>query len=241
MFDEIPLHVRPVCADDELRQVAALRSLAYRSAAPELADRLREPEPEDHLPGNVVFGAYDPSGALHGTVRVHTSAYRPLPLERSVQLPEGLMRPRAEATRLARGFRAHPMVKLALTKAFGGAAGATTQPSGAGLSFGVEAAEPRPSSRTAFWTTCLHRGVEVMVVAGRDPVHAQYERLLFSPVFPEWIPMAHAGGLPHKVLALAVEDALRGWRERAHPLLSFMVGDGVRIELPSEGFGVAAA
>ncbi|MEQ1567787.1 MAG: indole-3-glycerol-phosphate synthase [Myxococcota bacterium] len=35
----------------------------------------------------------------------------------------------------------------ALGEAFGGAAGATTQPSGAGLSFGVEAAEPRPSNR----------------------------------------------------------------------------------------------
>jgi hypothetical protein len=33
-----------------------------------------------------------------------------------------------------------------ILQAFGGAAGATTQPSGAGLSFGVEAAEPRPSS-----------------------------------------------------------------------------------------------
>ncbi|MEQ1567765.1 MAG: ATP-binding cassette domain-containing protein [Myxococcota bacterium] len=34
-------------------------------------------------------------------------------------------------------------------EAFGGAAGATTQPSGAGLSFGVETAEPGPSSREA--------------------------------------------------------------------------------------------
>ncbi|MEQ1568399.1 MAG: radical SAM protein [Myxococcota bacterium] len=36
-----------------------------------------------------------------------------------------------------------------VVEAFGGAAGATTQPSGAGLSFGVEAAEPSPSSREA--------------------------------------------------------------------------------------------
>ncbi|MEQ1565500.1 MAG: GNAT family N-acetyltransferase [Myxococcota bacterium] len=36
-----------------------------------------------------------------------------------------------------------------VTEAFGGAAGATTRPSGAGLSFGVEAAEPMPSSREA--------------------------------------------------------------------------------------------
>ncbi|MEQ1567973.1 MAG: NUDIX hydrolase [Myxococcota bacterium] len=38
------------------------------------------------------------------------------------------------------------------SEAFGGAAGATTQPSGAGLSFGVEAAEPRPSTREALAT-----------------------------------------------------------------------------------------
>jgi hypothetical protein len=49
--------------------------------------------------------------------------------------------------------------------------------------------------------------------------------MLFGDVFGknEFLPMAHVGGLPHRVMAKPVAVAHERWAAAGHPLLKFMV------------------
>lgn len=64
-----------------------------------------------------------------------------------------------------------------------------------------------------------------MVITARAPLDREYEGMLFEDVFEEreFLPMAHVGGLPHRVLAKDVMAARRRWEEAKHPLFQFMV------------------
>ena len=76
----------------------------------------------------------------------------------------------------------------------------------------------------AFYLYCMAQGIEYMVVAGRSPVDRQYMRLLFEDLFPErgYVPLRHAGNLPHRIMALDLTRAAGRWREAQHPLLEFV-------------------
>lgn len=76
----------------------------------------------------------------------------------------------------------------------------------------------------AYYLYCVEHAIEWMVICARDPLHKQYERLLFLDLTPEegFIPMKHIGGIPHKVLGFDVVNAERNWRENAHPLTNFV-------------------
>ena len=196
-FAQLPFLVRPIRPEvaAELEAVVALRSQAYGKHGPALGRALAVPEPDDAAPDCTVLAAFSKSsGEVQGTLRIHRNGLRPLPLEASVELPQQL-RPRrlAEVTRLARREGAHPMVKLALFK--------------------------------AFYLFCREHQTEVMLAAGRAPLDRQYEALLFEEVFPGagYLPMRHAGGLPHRVLMLEISHAFERWTSAAHPLLAFMV------------------
>jgi hypothetical protein len=191
----LPFYIRPVASADELAAVIALRAGAYGRRDPALGAQIAAPDPDDHATDCVVLAAVAKSGgAVEGTLRIHRNSLRPLPLEASVALPPALARRSlAEVTRLAKRSGADPLVKLALFK--------------------------------AFYQYCKAHRVEVMVVAGRAPLDQQYEALMFEDVFPDrrYIPMEHAGGIPHRVLALDVPRARSRWGSIAHPLLPFMV------------------
>jgi len=60
----------------------------------------------------------------------------------------------------------------------------------------------------AFTVFTLEQGIDWMVVAGRAPVNKIYDRLLFEDVYEtnKYFPMAHAGGLPHRVMSLCHRD-----------------------------------
>jgi hypothetical protein len=72
---------------------------------------------------------------------------------------------------------------------------------------------------------CLMQKVDWMIAAGRRPVDRIYDSLLFSDVDKqgEFYPMAHAGGLPHRVMCLSPVSAHTAWRECKHPLHKFVV------------------
>lgn len=192
----LPFLVRPIAPSvpAELEAVVALRSRAYGKHRPELGRALATAEPDDAAPDCTVLAAFAKgSGEVQATLRIHRNSLRPLPLEASVELPAPLPRRRlAEVTRLARRDGAHPLVKLALFK--------------------------------AFYLFCVEQQIEVMLAAGRAPLDRQYEALLFEEVFPGagYLPMRHAGGLPHRVLMLEIAGAFARWTAAAHPLLSFM-------------------
>ena len=76
----------------------------------------------------------------------------------------------------------------------------------------------------AFFQYCQQTGIEWMVIAGRSPIDRQYERLLFSDVFPGmgYVPLLHANNLPHRIMSFEVGSAQRRWSEANHPLFDFI-------------------
>jgi hypothetical protein len=65
-----------------------------------------------------------------------------------------------------------------------------------------------------------------MVIGARnEALIRNYRRLGFRDVLgpDDRVPLAHAGGLPHRILAFDVTAAERTWAEARHPLYAFMV------------------
>ncbi|MDH4192031.1 MAG: hypothetical protein OEW21_17730 [Betaproteobacteria bacterium] len=187
----MPFTVKIVRTETELSKAVQIRHAAYARHVPELAKLLREAEPYDHDEGAVVLLAESKlDGAPLGTMRVQTNLCRPLALEGSVELPDWLQGcVLAEATRLGVTLgRVGHLVKTMLFK--------------------------------AYFHYCLEMEVDWMVVAGRSPLDRQYDALLFSDVFPGrgYIPMQHAGNIPHRVLAMEPKSLEPIWREARHPL-----------------------
>jgi hypothetical protein len=137
----------------------------------------------------------DPGSVLLlGTMRIQTNLQQPLALEQSLLLPS-----RLRDAHLAEATR------LGVTQA--------------GVGRLVKTALFK-----AFYLYCVGRQVEHMVVTARPPIDRQYERLLFSEVFPGRgaIPIRHVGNLPHRVLSFELAAAQQRWAETRHPLLDFM-------------------
>ncbi|MEQ1719499.1 MAG: hypothetical protein ABL887_00065 [Nitrosomonas sp.] len=127
-------------------------------------------------------------------MRIHINRYSPLPLEKSVQLPEHLQKlVLAEAVRF-------------------------------GIVDGVGGQQARDALFKAFYRICLALQVDKMVVCARFPVHKRYLGLLFEDVFPsgEYIEMAHIGHVPHRLLMLQVDQAEPIWRENNHSLYPYV-------------------
>jgi hypothetical protein len=184
-----------VTSEADLVRAVQVRHAAYARHAATFAETLRAPEPLDRAPGTVVLIAQDKSdGAAVGTMRVQTNAFEPLVLEQSIALPDWLRSRRlAEATRLGVARGSiGPLVKNALLKA--------------GMMY------------------CRTAGVERIVIAGRAPIDRQYDALQFEDVYPGlgYIPLRHAGGMPHRILMLEVETARQRWAAAGHPLYQFV-------------------
>lgn len=191
----LPFTVRRVVSQADLLRAVGVRYAAYKRHAATFADGLRVPEPLDSAPGTVVLLAEEKSnGEALGTMRIQTNAFEPLVLEQSIALPDWLKKRRlAEATRLGVTHgRIGPLVKNALFKA--------------GILF------------------CRMAGVERIVIAGRAPIDRQYDELQFEEVYPGlgYIPLRHAGGLPHRILMLEVASARQRWAAVGHPLYEFV-------------------
>ncbi|MDO8299660.1 hypothetical protein [Lacisediminimonas sp.] len=193
--ERLPFTIRAVHSESDLLKAVRIRHSAYMRHVPGLAESLSEPEAMDHENGVVVMLAESRlDGSPLGTMRVQTNAYRPLTLERSVSLPEDLANSSlAEATRLGvTADRVGRMVKTALFK--------------------------------AFFMYCQQQNIEWMVIAGRSPIDRMYDRLLFADVYPEmgYIPLAHAGNMPHRIMSFEVGTARQRWEEAGHSLFDFV-------------------
>jgi hypothetical protein len=191
----LPFTVRLVQGESALQKAVALRHVAYARHLPEFAETLRFPEPADQEQGVVILLAESKvDGAALGTMRIHTNAYKPLPLESSVELPEWLhIAKLAEATRLAvTRDRAGQLVKTVLFK--------------------------------TYFQYCQALKIEWLVIAGRAPVDRQYDRLMFTEVFPDrgYVPLRHAGNLPHRIMYFHIATAENLWKLTRHPLYKFV-------------------
>ncbi|MEK8049054.1 hypothetical protein AACH10_02265 [Ideonella sp. DXS22W] len=188
--------VRLVRGERELHEVCAVRAHSYGHHVPELQAALQTPDATDRLPGTVVLVARDKaSGRAIGTARIQRNHPRPLALEASVVLPEPVARQtRAEITRLAIVPGADPLVRPMLVK--------------------------------ACYLYAVAAQIRWLVIGARsDSLIRIYRRLGFADLLPgaERVPLAHAGGLPHAVLAFDVVAAERTWHALQHNLYPFMV------------------
>lgn len=194
--ERLPFSVRIVRDEADLDKAVSIRHAAYERHIPAVAALLEKPEATDSEPGCVVLLAEAKlDGSPLGTMRIQTNRYRELALQQSVELPAWLQgSSQAEATRLGViGNRMGRLVKTALFK--------------------------------AYYQYCVLEGIEWMVIAARSPLDRQYEALLFQDVQPggEFVPMRHAGNIPHRVLAFNIERSEAVWSAAGHPLYDFVI------------------
>jgi hypothetical protein len=194
--ERLPFTVRVVRQEQQLYKAISIRQRAYGRHIPSLGEMLRAPEALDHDPDSVVLLAESRlDGEPLGTMRIQTNRSRPLTLESSVELPEWLQgRSLAEATRLGvTEGRIGRVVKTMLFK--------------------------------AFYQYCIAADIDWLVIGARSPLDRMYQALLFQEVFPGqgYIPLKHAGNLPHRILGFEMETAEARWREAKHPLFDLFV------------------
>jgi hypothetical protein len=191
---ELPFTVRLVATEEELHKAVRIRHATYARQIPALAAKLRYPESADTAPGVVNLLAQSKAGgAPVGAMRIQTNQFGPLLLEQSVALPM-----RLKETRLIEASR------------FG-----VTHEAGADL---VEMALFK-----ACFLYCKQIGAQWMLIAGRAPIDAQYESLMFEDIFPGlgFIPLLHADNLPHRIMSLSVTAAQERWAAAKHPHFDF--------------------
>ncbi|MBI5898584.1 MAG: hypothetical protein HZB40_05110 [Rhodocyclales bacterium] len=190
LTESLPFVIRCVRDEAELAKAVTIRRSAYGRHVPELATRFASPEESD-LDGSsrVLVALSKLDGMPLGSMRYRTNEARPLDVEQSVALPERL---RAmlltEATRLAVSQAAvGRVVKAMLLK--------------------------------AMFLQCEAGGIDCIVAAARTPMDRFYQWLYFEDVFPggEFIPMAHAGMIPHRVMVCDIVATKHRWKEVNHP------------------------
>lgn len=191
----LPFTIKLVRSQQDLDKAVQIRHEAYARHLPEFAQSLLRAERADYEPGVAVLLAESKlDGSPLGTMRIQTNRHRALTLEESVALPLELRDATlAEATRLGvTQASAGRLVKTALFK--------------------------------AFFLYCQMDRVDYMVIAGRAPIDRQYERLMFSDVFPDqgFVPLKHAGDLPHRIMSFEVATAQARWAAAKHPLYQFV-------------------
>lgn len=188
--------LRIASTGQDLADVAALRGQAYGHHVPGLAQAMALPDAADTAPGATVLLCRDKaSGRAIGSARIQRNHPLPLPIEASVALPPALAAlPRAEITRLAIAPGACSQVRPLLVK--------------------------------ACWMAAMASQVRLLVIGARSPALVRiYRHLGFADALDGAgpVPLAHAGHLPHQVLAFDVAGAERRWHGMQHPLYGFMV------------------
>lgn len=186
----LPFTVSCVRDETELAKAVAIRRTAYGRHLPDLAARFATAEPSDTDGSSRILIAISKlDGMPLGSMRYRTNENQPLDLEQSVALPDALRgRLLTEATRLAVTHNAvGRTVKAMLLK--------------------------------AMFRQCEMSGVECIVAAARNPMDRFYQWLYFEDVFAggEFIPMGHAGMIPHRVMVCDMAVTKRRWREVKHP------------------------
>ena len=196
MAEEIlPFTVRLVRDQKDLSKAVDIRQSAYARHLPEFAETLRVPESTDAQDGVVVLLAESKlDGSALGTMRIQTNRSGPLSLEHSVDLPDWL--------------RVRPLAEAARL----------------GVTDGKSGRLVKTMLFKAFFQYCQQTGIEWMVITARSPIDRQYERLLFSDVYPDmgYIPLLHVNNMPHRIMSFEIASAKARWAKANHPLLDFM-------------------
>lgn len=192
--ERLPFTIKIVQSEIELLKAIRVRHTAYGRHLPELGEALKEPEAMDFdADVTILLAESKLDGSPLGTARIQTNAFRPLSVERSIELPAHMQGHRlAEVTRLGvETGRIGREVKIALVK--------------------------------ASFMYCERNAIEWAIAAGRAPIDQQYEALLFSDLYQDqgFVPLKHAGNIPHRVMAFEIGTGHARWTAARHPLLDF--------------------
>ena len=191
----LPFTVRLVREQDDVRKAVSVRHAAYARHVPVMAEKLLHPEASDFEDGVAVLLAESKlDGAPLGTMRIQTNRFKALSIEQSIDLPDWL--------------RGRPLAEA----------------SRLGVELGRTGTFVKTVLFKAFYRYCVEQGIDYMVIAARAPLDRQYDKLLFSDIFPGagFMPMRHGGNLPHRALSFEVRTAEQRWAAAAHPMLDFM-------------------
>jgi hypothetical protein len=192
--ERMPFTIRIASGERDLRKAVEVRRTAYGRHLPEFAQKMAV-EPCDREPGTTVLLAQAKlDDAPIGTIRIQTNEFAPLPVEQSVELPHRFGAARlAEATRL--GVANGAVGKVVKTMLF-----------------------------KALFLYCEQQEIDWLIITARSPIDREYDAMLFDDVFEnrQFMPMAHVGGLPHRVMAGEVGVARQRWGEAKHPLFKFV-------------------
>jgi hypothetical protein len=188
--------VRIARSAQALEGACEARSASYGHHLPALRAPFAVPDRIDLTPTTAVLVCTDKaSGRTVGTARVQLSTRGPLLIEQAFELPETLAaHARAEVTRLSAVPGADPLVKLALWK--------------------------------AAYLFCQASQVRWLVIGARsEALVRQYQRLGFEDLYADQrrVPLAYAGGVPHRVLVFDSLTAERSWHASKNALYGFMV------------------
>ncbi|HNH34877.1 MAG TPA: hypothetical protein PK375_03120 [Rhodocyclaceae bacterium] len=190
-IEHLPFTIRIAETEEDILKAIEVRQSAYGRHLPELAARMGAPDQAD-LDGSAVILLAESKldGSALGTMRIHTNELKALPVEGSVSLPAQYRGCRlAEATRLGvEHGRVGSAVKTYLFK--------------------------------SLYVYCATNDVDWIVITARPPLDRMYQAILYKDVFEggPYIPMAHVGNVPHRVMAYHVEDAPISPEAKAHPL-----------------------
>jgi hypothetical protein len=190
----LTFELRLVRTREELLAACRVRAKSYGHHMPHLRDALLEPDSLDAVESTVNVLCVDKLGGFPiGTARFQISENGPLLIEGSVNVPANMQRDtRAEITRLSAVPGADKLVKVCLMK--------------------------------ASYLFCMASQVRWMVIGARsEALERQYKRIGFHNLLDEGrtVPLIHAGGLEHRVMAFNVSTTERTWRESRHPLYEF--------------------
>ena len=192
--EALPFRVRVVDSEAELMRVQALRQHAYGRHFPQLASSFGLPDPIDRQPDVTIFYAEDKaSGEFVGTARVQSNRSRPLQIERSVALPpERSDQLLSEITRLSVLPGYVHPVRLALVK--------------------------------ASHLYCIAMQIGGVLAGSRRTLLRSYQNLGFVDLFDDerMVPLAHAGGIEHRILFRDTVTSEAASRERSHPDYHFV-------------------
>ncbi len=190
----LPFTVRLVHDGDDLDKAVQIRHSAYARHVPKFAETLQRPEREDTESGVTVLLAESKlDGSPLGSMRIATNQFKPLAVQQSIELPDWM-----QGKRLAEATR------LGVTDGKGGRLVTTVL-------------------FKSFYLYCKQVGVDWMVVTGRSPIDRQYERMLYTDVFPGsgFIPLRHVGNMPHRVMCTETATCEARWAAAKHPLFEF--------------------
>lgn len=197
--ESLSFTLRPIDTYEDLVRACSVRAQAYGQKEPAYRESMTRPDAVDASPWTTVFICEDKvTSQAVGTMRIQTTTrgQGQLEIEKYVVAPPEMeLYGRGEITRLAAPIGADPFVRLALWKA--------------GYLF------------------CLASQVRWLMMGVRKPsLIRAYEKMGAIDIYDDRhrVPLAYAGNLPHRILALDIGACDQNWRQENHPLLHFMVG-----------------